>query len=52
MTGYIDFQTGYFADFEQFNIDIHSSNFGQVKTDPICSLLVLWAGHSYFTVFR
>ena len=33
---YIDFQTGHFADFEQFKVDIHFANFGQVKIDPIC----------------
>ena len=28
-----DFQTGYFADFEQFKIDSHFDDFGQVKID-------------------
>ena len=37
---YIDFQTGYFADFEQFKVDIYFANFGQVRIDPICSLLL------------
>ena len=40
LTGYIDFQIGYFADSEQFRVDVQFSNFGQVKTDPICSLLL------------
>ena len=48
----IDFQICHIADFEQFRVDIHFANFGQVKTDPICSFLLLWTGHSYFTVFR
>ena len=34
------FQTGYFADFEQFKSDIHFDNFGQVRIDPICSFLL------------
>ena len=38
--GYIDFQTGYFADFEQFKVDIYFANFGQVRIDSICSLLL------------
>ena len=37
---YIDFQTGHFADFKQFKVDIDFVNFGQVKIDPICSLLL------------
>ena len=40
VTGYIDFQIGYFAAFEQFKVDIQFSDFEQVKTDPICSLLL------------
>ena len=31
-----DFQTGKFADFEQFKIDSHFANFGQVQSDPNC----------------
>ena len=34
---YIDFQTGHFADDEQFKVDSHSADFGQVKTYPTCS---------------
>ena len=34
------FQTGHFADFEQFKVDIQFANFGQVRIDPICSLLL------------
>ena len=30
---YIDFQTGYFADFEQFKVDNFFANFGQVRID-------------------
>ena len=48
---YTDFQTGHFADFKQFKVDIDFVNFGQVKIDPICSLLLLWTGHSYCTEF-
>ena len=33
------FQTGHFADFEQFKVDIHFANFGQVRIDSICFLL-------------
>ena len=33
----IDFQTGQFVDFEQFKIDSHFSDFGQVKIDPTSS---------------
>ena len=36
----IDFQTGYFADFEQFKVDIYFANFGQVRIDPVFSLLL------------
>ena len=37
-----DFQTGKFAEFEQFKIDSHFANFGQVQSDPNClSLLTL-----------
>ena len=46
---YIDFQTGHFADFQQFKIDIHFANFSQVIIDPICDFLLLWTCHSYFT---
>ena len=34
MTGYINFQTDHFANFEQFKIDSHFANFGQVWIDP------------------
>ena len=29
-----------FCYFEQFKVDIHFANFGQVRIDPICSLLL------------
>ena len=48
----MDFQTGHFAYFEQFKIDIHFANFGHVKIDPICSFLLLWTGQSYFIKFE
>ena len=51
MTEDIDFQTDNFADFEQFKVGIYFANIGQIKIDPICSLLLLWTGHSYFTEF-
>ena len=44
-----------FADFDQFKVNIHFANFGQVKIDPICSLLLtldrsvispVWAIHA------
>ena len=34
-----DFQTGNFVNFEQFKIDSHFANFGQVETDPNFSSL-------------
>ena len=34
------FQIGHFAHFEQFKVDIYFANFGQVRIDPICSLLL------------
>ena len=37
---YIDFQTGHFSDFEQFKVDIHFASFGQIRIDPISSLLL------------
>ena len=42
---YVDFQTGHFADFEQFKIDNHFANFRQDKTDPTClfSLTLGWS---------
>ena len=51
MTGYIDFQVDHFVDFEQLRVDVHFANFRQVKTDPICSHLLLWTNHSYSTEF-
>ena len=35
-----DFQTCNFADFEQFKIDNHFANTGQVQSDPNCSHLL------------
>ena len=34
MIGDTYFQTGHFADFEQFQIDSHLADFQQVKIDP------------------
>ena len=34
------FQTGKFVNFEQFQIDSHFANFGQVQSDPNCSSLL------------
>ena len=34
------FQTGNFADFEQFKVDSHFANFGLVQIDPNCSSLL------------
>ena len=52
----MDFQTGHFAAFEQFKVDIHFANVGQEKIDPIHSLLLtldksllfhcVWARHA------
>ena len=36
----IDFQIGHPADFEQFKVDIYFTNIGQVKIDPIWSILL------------
>ena len=36
----IDFQTGHFANFEQFKIDSHFANFGKVNINPNCLFLV------------
>ena len=46
---YIDFQTDHFADFEHFKIDFHFANFGLVKIDPICSLLLTVDRSQLFT---
>ena len=55
---YVDFQTGHFADFEQFKVGIHFANFEQVqvKIDPVHFFLLtlnmsqlfywVWAGHA------
>ena len=40
MTGDIDFQTGHFGYFEQFKINVHFPDYGQVKIDHICFLLL------------
>ena len=34
MTGYRDIQTGHFAKFDQFKINSHFSDIGQVPIDP------------------
>ena len=36
----IDFQTGHFANFEQFKIDSHFANFGKVNINPNCLFLL------------
>ena len=46
MTEYKDFQTGHFADSEQFKIDSHFVDFGQVNIDSIC-LYLLDLGSSF-----
>ena len=43
-----DFQTGKFADFEQFKIDSHFANFGQVQSDPNCSSLLILSRSQLF----
>ena len=48
---HVDFQTGPFADFEQFKVDSHFGDFGKVKIDPTYSILPTWAGHSCFSEF-
>ena len=51
LTGDIELSNWSFCDFEQFKGGIHFTNFGQVKTVPICCFLLLWTGHSDFTQF-
>ena len=55
---YIDFQTGnyadfnqfgYFANFEEFKTDSNFADFGQVTIDPTHSSLLLWECHGCFT---
>ena len=41
MTGDTDFQTGHFANLEQFKIGSNFADFRQVKTDPTYLLLLL-----------
>ena len=48
---YIDFQTGHFADFEQFKIDGHFSNLDKCKLTLLTHFHCLWAGDIYFTEF-
>ena len=44
-----DFQTGKFVDFEQFKIDSHFADFGQVQSDPnYLSLLTLGRLHLFY----
>ena len=37
---YSDFQTGHFAEFKQFKVDIHFADIGQVTIDPTHSLFL------------
>ena len=41
----MDFKTSYFAVFDQFRIDNHFDNFGQVKIDLI-DFYQFWTGYS------
>ena len=45
-----DFETGKFADFEQFEIDSHFANFGQIQRDPT-SLLTLRRSHLFYRLW-
>ena len=49
---YIDFQTGHFADIEQFKINNYFADFKHVKTDPTYSFLLTLSKSKYFTEFR
>ena len=40
MSGDIDFQANHLANFEGFKIDSSFADFGQVKIDPYCLLLL------------
>ena len=46
----IDFQTGHFADFDQFKVDSHSATLGKSKNWPY-SFILLTLAHSYFSEF-
>ena len=46
-----DFQSGNFANFEQFKIDSHFAEFGQVKIDPNCVSLLTLGRSQIFTDF-
>ena len=48
---YKDFQTGHFADFEQFKDDNYFVIFEQVKIDSIPSLLLTLDSSQFFTKF-
>ena len=55
VTGDIDFETGHFASFEQFKIDLYFANFGQAKIDPFVvfyyfgqvTAILLYLGKTY-----
>ena len=46
---YIFFQTGYFSDIEQFKINIYFANFGQVRSNLMCFLLLTFDRSQLFT---
>ena len=46
---YIFFQTGYFSDNEEFKVNIYFANFGQVRSDLMCFLLLTFDRSQLFT---
>ena len=46
-----DFQTGHFADLEQFKFDNHLLTLGKSKLIPLLYFNKIWAGDSYFNEF-
>ena len=44
---YVDFQTGHFADFKQFKIDIHFLNLGASKWILLVLFYLLWDGQLF-----
>ena len=48
----MDSQTAHFADIEQFKIDSHFVDFGQIRIDPTCLfLLTLGSSQLFYCVW-
>ena len=50
MTEYKDFQTGHFADSEQFKTDSHFMDLGQVNIDSVY-IYCIWAVHLFHWIW-